>query len=136
MNKKLIALLAFIAIIAVVFFLPSVGAHHKTDHNPPGHEVKLPEQVCNENPSQEHNPHCEQEVQPPVDEEEAYIPTKCQEGSYSIGTEKNGDEICKLNPTGCPYGDSIPLGPECDKHKPVVESTTSTPVEAQVPEGK
>lgn len=41
--------------------------------------------------------------------------------------------------TGCPYGDSIPLGDECDKHKPVVEETTTTPVvreQTQVFQGK
>lgn len=36
----------------------------------------------------------------------------CPAGSYSIG-----DGICKQQPTGCAYGDSIPLGPECDKAK-------------------
>jgi len=41
--------------------------------------------------------------------------------------------------TGCPYGDSIPLGDECDKHKPVVEETTTTPVvreQTQIFQGK
>lgn len=53
---------------------------------------------------------------------------ECPEGSYNIGIEKNGEVICKLNPTGCPYGDSIPLGPECDKFKPVEETVVdSTP---------
>lgn len=42
----------------------------------------------------------------------------CPAGSYNIGASKNGEVICKLEPTGCPYGDSIPLGPDCDKHKP------------------
>jgi len=43
----------------------------------------------------------------------------CHEGSYEIGRkEDGGDPICKLEPTGCPYGDSIPLGPDCDKHAP------------------
>lgn len=42
---------------------------------------------------------------------------ECPDGSYNIGESKQGVEvICKLEPTGCPYGDSIPLGPECDKH--------------------
>jgi len=44
----------------------------------------------------------------------------CPEGSYNIGeTKQDGEIICKIEPTGCPYGDSIPLGPECDKQKPV-----------------
>jgi hypothetical protein len=44
-------------------------------------------------------------------------PATCPSGSYEIDREKTGEPICKLDPTGCPYGDSIPLGPECDKHK-------------------
>ena len=56
----------------------------------------------------------------PVEEDPEVPPKTCPEGSYEIGRkEDNGDPICKLEPTGCPYGDSIPLGPECDKHKPV-----------------
>jgi hypothetical protein len=42
----------------------------------------------------------------------------CPAGSYNIGESKDGQVICKLEPTGCPYGDSIPLGPDCDKHAP------------------
>ncbi len=44
----------------------------------------------------------------------------CPAGSYLIGykDDANTQPICKLEPTGCPYGDSIPLGPECDKHAP------------------
>lgn len=34
---------------------------------------------------------------------------ECAPGSYSIG-----DGICKQEPTGCPYGDSIPIdSPKC-----------------------
>lgn len=33
----------------------------------------------------------------------------CPPGSYSIGIEKDGVHICKLEPTGCPFGDSVPL---------------------------
>lgn len=34
---------------------------------------------------------------------------QCPAGSYSIG-----DGRCKLEPTGCPYGDSIPIdSPKC-----------------------
>lgn len=44
---------------------------------------------------------------------------KCPAGSYNIGISKDGSAICKLEPTGCPYGDSIPLGADCDKHAPV-----------------
>lgn len=34
---------------------------------------------------------------------------ECPAGSYSLG-----DGACKLEPTGCPYGDSIPIdSPKC-----------------------
>lgn len=40
--------------------------------------------------------------------------SSCPDGSYEITREKTGDPICKLEPTGCPYGDSIPLdSPKC-----------------------
>lgn len=65
--------------------------------------------------------------QAPVD-----VPTEteyvdpCPEGSYNIGESKqDGEVICKLEPTGCPYGDSIPLGPDCDKHAPQPTGTTA-----------
>ena len=45
-------------------------------------------------------------------------PRLCPAGSYDIGITKDGDPICKLEPTGCPYGDSIPMD-MCDKFKPV-----------------
>lgn len=52
---------------------------------------------------------------------------KCPQGSYQIGRDdETGAAICHLQPTGCPYGDSIPLGPECDKAAP---TPTPTPVE-------
>lgn len=35
--------------------------------------------------------------------------------------DTTGAAICKASPTGCPYGDSIPLGPQCDKHAPVIQ---------------
>ena len=39
---------------------------------------------------------------------------KCPTGSYEIGREHDGAAICHLEPTGCPYGDSIPLdSPKC-----------------------
>jgi len=41
----------------------------------------------------------------------------CPAGSYNIGTKDGINPICKLEPTGCPYGDSIPLD-MCDKFKP------------------
>lgn len=49
---------------------------------------------------------------------------KCPPGTYKIGVDENtGAAICNNEPTGCPYGDSIPLGPECDKHKPQPQQT-------------
>lgn len=39
-------------------------------------------------------------------------PMVCPAGTYNIG-EKNSP-LCKKEPTGCPYGDSIPLdSPKC-----------------------
>lgn len=65
-------------------------------------------------------------------------PSTCPKGSYSIGKDKDGvHEICKLEPTGCPYGDSIPLGPECDKFKPAEpKPPTATPNTEFVGQGK
>jgi hypothetical protein len=45
-------------------------------------------------------------------------PQTCPDGSYAIEQTEDGGLVCKLEPTGCPYGDSIQLGPDCDKHKP------------------
>lgn len=58
------------------------------------------------------------EAQTPVREAQ-----KCPEGSYDIGITKNGEPLCKLEPTGCPYGDSIPLE-VCDKFAPQPEPKT------------
>ena len=41
----------------------------------------------------------------------------CPAGSYNIGTKDGITPICKLEPTGCPYGDSIPMD-MCDKFAP------------------
>lgn len=39
---------------------------------------------------------------------------KCPSGSYEIGRNADGSAICHLEPTGCPYGDAIPLdSPKC-----------------------
>lgn len=58
------------------------------------------------------------------------VPKPCENGWHLVEHE-NGDlqkPICKGPPTGCPYGDSIPLdSPKCAP--PVeVENTTPTPV--------
>lgn len=66
----------------------------------------------------------------------------CPEGSYQIDVTKDGQPLCKLQPTGCPYGDSIPLGPDCDKHAPqptqptqtVADSSKGEPAPAEVEE--
>lgn len=43
----------------------------------------------------------------------------CPEGNYFIDfkDDDQSQPICKLIPTGCPYGDSIPMD-VCDKFKP------------------
>lgn len=57
----------------------------------------------------------------------------CPAGSYEIGRkEPGGDPICKLEPTGCPYGDSIPLD-MCDKFAPPKEVQPTTTEPATVP---
>lgn len=53
-------------------------------------------------------------VNTPVKASEAV--SGCPAGQTQIGTE-NGQPICRITPTGCPYGDSIPLD-MCDKFKP------------------
>ena len=37
---------------------------------------------------------------------------QCGAGGYVINSDP---VICKANPTGCVHGDSIALGPDCDK---------------------
>lgn len=49
-------------------------------------------------------------------------PLICPEGSYLIDYDENGQPICKAEPTGCPYGDSIPMS-ECDKHAPQAQKS-------------
>lgn len=59
------------------------------------------------------------------------VPKECPAGTTLVDYE-NGDKqkpICKGEPTGCPYGDSIPLdSPKCVPPTEV-ENTTPTPVE-------
>ncbi len=55
----------------------------------------------------------------------------CPAGSYDIGISKDGSPICKLEPTGCPYGDSIPMD-MCAKFEPqTLPATTPEPIEAE-----
>jgi len=42
----------------------------------------------------------------------------CSAGSYQIDVTESGSPICKTTPTGCPYGDSVPLGDTCYKLAP------------------
>lgn len=62
---------------------------------------------------------------------------RCPAGSYEIGS-KTEEPLCRLEPTGCPYGDSIPLGEQCDKQKPVEPqvkaAVTPDPVDEPVEE--
>jgi hypothetical protein len=52
---------------------------------------------------------------------------KCPEGYFERGTDREtGAAIC-ATVTGCPYGDSIPLGPECDKQAPQQPAATTEP---------
>lgn len=59
---------------------------------------------------------------------------ECPAGSYLIGykDEKNIQPVCKLEPTGCPYGDSIPMD-MCDKFKPVEQPTEQVQPEKPKP---
>lgn len=65
----------------------------------------------------------------------------CPAGSYNIGISKDDQPICKLEPTGCPFGDSIPLDSpkcappadiECNADWTVCNPKTVAPVETQV----
>ena len=58
------------------------------------------------------------------DETEGRCADKCPTGSYSMGYGQDGQLICRLEPTGCPYADSVPLGAECDKLAPEQASIT------------
>jgi hypothetical protein len=50
---------------------------------------------------------------------------KCpNQGDFVRGYDKETGAVICGHVTGCPYGDSIPLGAECDKHAPLVQSTT------------
>lgn len=71
--------------------------------------------------------------------DQPYVPPKeCPAGTTLVDYENDDKQkpICKGEPTGCPYGDSIPVdSPKCVPPKedtPVVKSTTPTPVEDTV----
>jgi hypothetical protein len=58
------------------------------------------------------------------------IVNRCPAGSYEVGS-KTEEPLCKLEPTGCPYGDSIPLGDACEKagvsQQPSVQGAYTAP---------
>lgn len=55
------------------------------------------------------------------------IQGKCPDGSYQIGYDKETEKpACHLNPTGCIYGDSIPLA-DCVDKSSLPQITTVAP---------
>lgn len=51
---------------------------------------------------------------------------QCPAGYYENGKDQTtGAPLCHREPTGCPYGDNIPLGPECDKQAPAPQKPMS-----------
>ena len=62
-------------------------------------------------------------------------PETCPAGSYEIDRKDDGSPLCRLEPTGCPYGDSIPLdSPHCappsspDAYAPYVPPAGDAPM--------
>jgi hypothetical protein len=53
----------------------------------------------------------------------------CPTGSYSIGSAQDGShQVCKAQPTGCAYGDSIPVdSPKCAPGSADKDPATSLP---------
>lgn len=51
----------------------------------------------------------------------------CPAGTYDTGISKTDVPLCKIIPTGCPYGDSIPMD-YCDTVKP---KKTTEPVKTK-----
>ena len=52
----------------------------------------------------------------------------CPDGSYYIG-----DDACKLEPTGCPYGDSIPIdSPKCVSPPTEVQPESEKPMSQNI----
>lgn len=41
----------------------------------------------------------------------------CPAGSYRIDESRAGNIMCRIEPTGCPYGDSVPMK-DCAKLQP------------------
>lgn len=55
-------------------------------------------------------------------------PKKCPEGTYDIGISKTDEPLCKIIPTGCHYGDSIPME-KCYEVKEVPVAQTEEVIE-------
>lgn len=60
---------------------------------------------------------------------------QCPAGSYEIDRDDNGKPICKAEPTGCPYGDSIPMS-QCDKYAPKPEPEQQETTQVTLPAKK
>ena len=57
---------------------------------------------------------------------------QCPDGSYPIDYDKNGDPICKAEPTGCVHGDSLDKG-TCEKFEAIEEPVVNVyqPIEGK-----
>lgn len=53
---------------------------------------------------------------------------KCPPGEYQQGVDKDtGAAVCSAPPTGCPYAERVPVGPQCDRLAPQHDQQTVTP---------
>lgn len=56
---------------------------------------------------------------------------KCPDGQYLQGYDKDtGAAVCSDPPTGCPYAERVPLGPECDKLAPQSANSDNLPTQS------
>lgn len=55
---------------------------------------------------------------------------ECPEGTYNIGIYKTDEPLCKIIPTGCPHGDSIPME-KCNTFETPEDQTILVPVEQE-----
>lgn len=106
---------------------PGVGKYFADQH---GRSFVLSEDTTAPGPAGD--PEVSECPAPTPDDEDPEVPApkECEAGSTLQGykDEAKQEPICKLDPTGCPYGDSIPLdSPKCVAPNEV-ENTTSTPV--------
>lgn len=63
---------------------------------------------------------------------------KCPDGQYLQGYDKDtGAAVCSNPPTGCPYAEQVPVGPQCDALAPADQQlapggdTTQMPAQPQ-----